>query len=1090
MNGVSFTNGMVGQALNFDGLDDYVVVPASSNLAVRSMTFDAWIFPVDLTQPYPLVEYAAPTGFVGAHFWINVTPFITPGALYANFRDAAIPGDPGNHFLSSGPNVIRTNEWQHVAATYDQSTGLGKLYWNGNLVAQADLGVFDPQTSFPLNFGYRPSGVSETLAGSHLRGGLDEVDVWNRALSPVEIRAIHLAGVTAGAGKCGAQTLQFPTPISWWPAEGNATDIIDGNSGTFSGGVTFVGGIVGRAFNFDGTGEIRINNNTNLNLQTNLTLEAWVFPTALDGEIDTILYKEADTSNPEQYALGIKGPLNASCPGGTITNGHLAFALVGVAGLPNDFCGWVDGGAAVPTNQWTHVAVTFDGATARAYTNGVLTRTITNLTGSVNVSPGSLWIGSRSPAITSGFPTERFNGLIDEAAIYDHALDPCQVRAIYDANILGKYSLRGRPAPCAVTASVIVDDRLTNTITSFDWKTWQTNIVSFAATQNGTPLRLLAREPEMQFDSFELSELSSGNYFLPEETLKTLLGESALGTWTLELWDNRLGAFVELPPELLSWKLDFIFANTNPPAIPLRFVPATTNVASVYDTNDVLVTNMVAGGEMKYFIVDVPRRATQATNLLTVLSGMGDLVLWYNRDALPTADPAIDVFANANGPGGGETLFLNTNTPFLAPLRPGQRYYLGVTNQTVGRTNTFLISVLTLSNALCHTSTIPVTNALDYYQFNVSTNASAATFQLSPQNGNADLVARRALPVADPLPSPNAGHYDYISDNLGTNVDEIIVTTNSQPVALSPGVWYLGVFNLDTNPVTYSICATESSGPIYNIIRLTNDVPLDFTIAAGSGFTNFFLFTIDQTNSAVSFWLYNLNNPADLLVDLDVLPNPASFLFQGSGSSNNPVQILVDTNGFFFLSELNGDWYLAVNNQSASNLSFTILATFSTNGLPTNNIVINAQANLTNNMICLTWSSVVGQDYSVEAKTNLTDPTWTVVSPTITATNPVTTYCVLITGPQMFFRVVQGTASAAPLINFSSLTMTPGGFVLNWTAPATDRFQVQYATTIPPAWMNFSNIVTSASGNFTFTDDGSQSGGLGPVRFYRLLLLP
>src|SRR5207244_12766221 len=102
------------------------------------------------------------------------------------------------------------------------------------------------------------------------------------------------------------------------------------------------------------------------------------------------------------------------------------------------------------------------------------------------------------------------------------------------------------------------------------------------------------------------------------------------------------------------------FSNTNPLAIRFISVPATTNVAAVYDTNDVLVTNMVAGGEMKYFIVDVPRRATQATNLLTVLSGMGDLVLWYNRDALPTADPAIDVFANANGQRGGEARVLST----------------------------------------------------------------------------------------------------------------------------------------------------------------------------------------------------------------------------------------------------------------------------------------------------------------------------------------------------------------------------------------------------------------------------------------------
>src|SRR5437899_6329295 len=163
-------------------------------------------------------------------------------------------------------------------------------------------------------------------------------------------------------------------------------------------------------------------------------------------------------------------------------------------------------------------------------------------------------------------------------------------------------------------------------------------------------LKSTGHEPEMQFDTFALSELSSGNYYLPEESLDTLLGESALGTWTLEVWDNRLGALINPAPDLLSWRLQFIFSNTNPPAIPLPFVPPTTNVASVYDTNGVLVTNTIAGGQMRYFIVDVPRRATIATNLLTVLSGNGDLALWYNRDALPTADPGIDVSQDTNGP--------------------------------------------------------------------------------------------------------------------------------------------------------------------------------------------------------------------------------------------------------------------------------------------------------------------------------------------------------------------------------------------------------------------------------------------------------
>ena len=68
--------------------------------------------------------------------------------------------------------------------------------------------------------------------------------------------------------------------------------------------------------------------------------------------------------------------------------------------------------------------------------------------------------------------------------------------------------------------------------------------------------------------------------------------------------------------------------------------------------------------------------------------------------------------------------------------------------------------------------------------------------------------------------------------------------------------------------------------------------------------------------------------------------------------------------------------------------------------------------------------------------------------------------------------------------------MTAGGFVLNWTAAVADRFQVQYSTNLPPVWNTFTNLVTSATGDFAFTDDGSQSGGLSALRFYRLILMP
>jgi len=72
------------------------------------------------------------------------------------------------------------------------------------------------------------------------------------------------------------------------------------------------------------------------------------------------------------------------------------------------------------------------------------------------------------------------------------------------------------------------------------------------------------------------------------------------------------------------------------------------------------------------------------------------------------------------------------------------------------------------------------------------------------------------------------------------------------------------------------------------------------------------------------------------------------------------------------------------------------------------------------------------------------------------------------------------------------------GFLLTWYAPTNDLFMVQWARGITPplSWNTFTNIITYTSltptngiGFFEFFDDGSQTGGFDPFRFYRLLLL-
>src|SRR5205085_562953 len=76
-----------------------------------------------------------------------------------------------------------------------------------------------------------------------------------------------------------AQTCTPPPPnmVSWWPGDGNATDIQGGNNGTLQNGATFAPGMVGQAFSFDGVNDfVNAPSTASLNLTTAVTVDAWV----------------------------------------------------------------------------------------------------------------------------------------------------------------------------------------------------------------------------------------------------------------------------------------------------------------------------------------------------------------------------------------------------------------------------------------------------------------------------------------------------------------------------------------------------------------------------------------------------------------------------------------------------------------------------------------------------------------------------------------------------------------------------------------------------------------------------------------------
>lgn len=73
-----------------------------------------------------------------------------------------------------------------------------------------------------------------------------------------------------------------------------------------------------------------------------------------------------------------------------------------------------------------------------------------------------------------------------------------------------------------------------------------------------------------------------------------------------------------------------------------------------------------------------------------------------------------------------------------------------------------------------------------------------------------------------------------------------------------------------------------------------------------------------------------------------------------------------------------------------------------------------------------------------------------------------------------------------PVIDSASLVKLKKKFSFAWSAPTNISYQVDYSTNLVSGWATFTNIITSTDGTFNFTDTGTNSGGFGNTKFYRL----
>lgn len=202
--GADVAAGKVGNAFSFDGVDDFVDVPDAPNLDITgAITIAAWINPT-----------AFPIGFGGI-----VTKFGSNtgyGMFFTNL--GGVDGFTGHGFgfswVQGTSGSVPLAEFSHVAMTHDGSTLT--IYVNG--AADNSVGAGLIRTSgAPLFIGARDSlgALAQPFAGL-----IDEVEVYDRALSGSEILAIFNAG---SGGTCKPGAPASDPPVAGDPPGSHAT---------------------------------------------------------------------------------------------------------------------------------------------------------------------------------------------------------------------------------------------------------------------------------------------------------------------------------------------------------------------------------------------------------------------------------------------------------------------------------------------------------------------------------------------------------------------------------------------------------------------------------------------------------------------------------------------------------------------------------------------------------------------------------------------------------------------------------------------------------------------------------------------------
>jgi hypothetical protein len=202
--------GKLGGSATFDGAGEYISVPDSSTIDFAgAITMAAWVYPNNFNN-YQCIICSDSTSYSR-----NYAMMLTngnPNSVFVSFQNSASNGINNAVGIST---AVTANAWNHIVVT-SVGTSL-TVYLNG-----FPVGTWN-------NPGFAGISAGSTLhigsegGGNNFNGSLDEVGVWNRALSATEVQQLYQRG--ASRVKLQVQSCAQPdcSDGTWQGPDGTST---------------------------------------------------------------------------------------------------------------------------------------------------------------------------------------------------------------------------------------------------------------------------------------------------------------------------------------------------------------------------------------------------------------------------------------------------------------------------------------------------------------------------------------------------------------------------------------------------------------------------------------------------------------------------------------------------------------------------------------------------------------------------------------------------------------------------------------------------------------------------------------------------